>query len=57
MIVTILQTGETMEVNASYGSRLIEQGKAKLSPAEKDEAAHVSTRTKNRKNVTKDGAD
>lgn len=57
MIVTILQTGETMEVNASYGSRLIEQGKAKLIQAEKDEAAHVSTRTKNRKNVTKDGAD
>ncbi|NLV58690.1 MAG: hypothetical protein GXY67_07950 [Clostridiales bacterium] len=30
-----LRTGETAEVNASYGARLIEQGEARLLPQEK----------------------
>lgn len=33
MKVMILKTGKTQTVSASYGARLIEQGKAILAPA------------------------
>ena len=33
MKVILIATGETVEVNDSYGSRLFEQGKALLAPA------------------------
>lgn len=33
MKVVILKTGKVLTVNASYGARLVEQGKATPSPA------------------------
>lgn len=35
MNVKIIETGKTVSVNASYGMRLIEQGKAILAPKAK----------------------
>lgn len=35
MIIKVIQTGETIQVNPSYGARLIEQGKAIPCPAAK----------------------
>ena len=41
MKITMTKTGETLEVNDSYGARLIEQGRAVLSrePKEKEKPA------------------
>lgn len=38
MKVLILKGGEELEVNESYGARLIEQGKAVVIPAKAEEA-------------------
>ena len=38
MKIIMLETGETAEVNESYGARLIEQGKAIAPIAKKEEA-------------------
>ncbi len=37
MIIKVIKTGETIEVNDSYGARLIEQGMAVICPTETGE--------------------
>lgn len=57
MRVKDVSTGETREVNASYGARLIEQGRAVLPGKEPDASAAPAAKKGGRKAVSTDGAD
>lgn len=50
-------TGKILEVNDSYGARLIEQGRAVLPPKEPETAPAPATKKGSKKAVTADGAD
>lgn len=52
MIIKVIQTGETIQVNDSYGARLIEQGAAVFCPTEAEEKS-----TTPKKGGKKNGAD
>lgn len=59
MKVLILSTGEIQEVNPCYGLRLMEQGIAKLAPAEQEKPEKPEKKKTSRKESgeIKDGAD
>lgn len=57
MRVKEVLTGKILEVNASYGARLIEHGKAVLPPKEPETAPAHAAKKGSKKEVTADGAD
>ena len=50
-------TGKILEVNASYGARLCEQGKAVLPEKETETVPAPAARKGSKKAVTEDGTD
>lgn len=57
MIVTDIKTGKQMEVNASYGARLIEQGKATIAATNVAKATETAPKTGKKAAVVPNGAE
>lgn len=57
MRVKEILTGKILDVNASYGARLIEQGRAVLAKKEPETAPAPAAKKGSKKAVTADGAD